>query len=545
MTLGNVLRCSDLELRYGEVRAVAGVNLRFSPGQITAVVGANGAGKSSLLGMLGGALSPAAGSIHLGDRRIDNMSTSRVARLGVLRTFQDGQLFDAMSVREALTIAVSGRMHTSAISRVFFLPGARSADRAIGAEVDRLVAAFRLAVLQYARIGELSLGQAKIVLLASVAAARPQWALLDEPGAALARAEVPGVAEVIRSLIERDPGMGVVLVEHDGELVRSVADRVVVMEQGRVIEDLRRDDPGWAEILGGTMRGTGSRRPSLGDAVGSAPPSVPEPAPSAAVEAAPSAAAEPDSAAGIAVSGCTVSYQRVVACHDIALTVARGEMVGLVGSNGAGKSTILRAIMGLTRPDTGTVTLAGADVGSLAPHSRARRGLALIAGGRGLLPQLTVRENIELGARLGHYRRRHFEAAGIGDVDPYELFPALRRKASLPAGLLSGGEQQMVAIARSLSASPEFLMIDELSLGLSYSLVSDLFAVLGEMSSRGLALLIVDQNYKFVLERTSRCYVLAQGRVIFSGSSSAALARNDLFRPVFLGDDQYEASATR
>jgi ABC-type branched-subunit amino acid transport system ATPase component len=518
----NQLECRGLSLRYGEVQAVCDVSLTFEQGEVTAVVGANGAGKSSLLGMLGGGLRPAAGEIRLGGRHVGAKPIDEVARLGILRTFQDGQLFPAMTVTETVTIAIARRLHSSVFQRMAFLPSARRQDAAIRREVSTVLGLFGLEQLRHSRVGDLSLGQAKVVLLASVAAVQPRWALLDEPGAALARAEVPGVAAVIRSLVERDPTMGVILVEHDGELVRSVADRVVVMERGRVTADHRPSDPGWDEVLGGTIRLRKSDAPVFREVAlpaGRVPPVTTETAPRI----------------GIALSDCMVAYHRVVACRDISLKVDPGEMVSLVGSNGAGKSTILRAMMGLVQPNSGTVMIAGRDVTSASPHRRARLGLGMVAGGRGLLPELTVRENIELGTILGERRRRSRQGSVPAAVDALALFPALAHKASVPAGLLSGGEQQMVAIARSLSAAPEYLMIDELSLGLSVAVVQELMSVLSKMVSDGLALLIVDQDYQLALEHTSRCYVLGQGRLIFEGDSREALRRDNLFRPVFLG----------
>jgi branched-chain amino acid transport system ATP-binding protein len=209
-------------------------------------------------------------------------------------------------------------------------------------------------------------------------------------------------------------------------------------------------------------------------------------------------------------------YGRIEALKGISLTVDEGEVVTLIGSNGAGKSTTLRSISGLTPASSGTVTFAGEDITLVAPHEIVVRGIALAPEGRHCFPRMTVRENLDLGA----HRRRGPEIAEDLDL-VFTLFPRLRERERQKAGTMSGGEQQMLAIGRALMARPQLLMLDEPSMGIAPILVQRIYETIGEINRTGVAILLVEQNANYALEIARRGYVLETGTVALENESAA------------------------
>jgi branched-chain amino acid transport system ATP-binding protein len=223
-------------------------------------------------------------------------------------------------------------------------------------------------------------------------------------------------------------------------------------------------------------------------------------------------------------------YGPVKALHGISLTVGEGEVVAVLGANGAGKTTTLRAVSGTVKR-SGEIVFAGNRISRRPPEAVARLGIAHVPEGRGTLTDLSVRENLRLGA----YVRR--DRAGIREDEQRVLsyFPWLEDRARQTAGTLSGGEQQMLALARALMLRPKLVLLDEPSLGLAPMVVSEIFRIVGELNEReGLAVLVVEQNAVLALEASSRAYVLEVGKVAVEGSS-AELRRNESVRRSYLG----------
>jgi branched-chain amino acid transport system ATP-binding protein len=223
-------------------------------------------------------------------------------------------------------------------------------------------------------------------------------------------------------------------------------------------------------------------------------------------------------------------YGDLVAVRDVSLEVHAGELVALIGSNGAGKTTTLRAICGLIRPRRGTVELDGARVDGLSSSAIAARGIAHVPEGRQLFPTMTVRENLELGARTAESRRAR--AASLERV--YVLFPRLAERHAQLAGTLSGGEQQMTAIGRALMARPRILMLDEPSLGLAPVVVTAIFENLVTINRDGTTVLLVEQNVLRALKLCVRAYVLENGAVTLAGTRDELLA-DERVKRAYLG----------
>jgi len=238
----------------------------------------------------------------------------------------------------------------------------------------------------------------------------------------------------------------------------------------------------------------------------------------------------------------TCGYGRVEVLREVTIEVRQGEVVTLIGSNGAGKSTLLRALSGLIGVWDGTITFAGEDVTRRAPEYVVRRGLALVPEGRKLFGPMSVRENLELGA---YAVRRRPDAANAFAEDlalVHELFPVLASRASQPAATLSGGEQQMLAIARAIMSRPKMMLLDEPSLGLAPKVIAEIFSVLDTLRERGLTILLVEQDAKIALKHADRGYVLRTGSVALSGAADELLSNDDV-RLIYLGAWRGESDA--
>ncbi len=234
----------------------------------------------------------------------------------------------------------------------------------------------------------------------------------------------------------------------------------------------------------------------------------------------------------IDVEGVDFSYGRLQVLFDVSVHVEQGEALALLGTNGAGKSTLLRVVCGLERPSSGSVTYEGADITGQAAERLVGHGLALIAGGRAIFPDLTVRENLEIQAVPIHRQRALVRERTARVLD---TFPALKRSLRRHAGTMSGGEQQQLALAKALLLDPKVLCIDELSLGLAPVVVQELMAIVQSLLETGLTLVIVEQSLSVACQICERAVFMEKGEVRFEGRAAELLERDDLARAVFLG----------
>ena len=223
-------------------------------------------------------------------------------------------------------------------------------------------------------------------------------------------------------------------------------------------------------------------------------------------------------------------YGEVQILWDVSLELEKGKLTSLVGSNGVGKTTLLRTVMGLVKPWQGSITFDGRDVTRVSPHAKAAQGLVMVPEGRQLFTDMSVYENLEMGAFTPR-ARAHFQR-NLERV--YDMFPRLKERRDQKAGTLSGGEQQMLAVARGLMAQPEILMFDELSLGLAPFLVLELFEILRRLKDEGLTMLLVEQDVQLALTISDYAYVLAHGRIELEGPSRE-VAQNEHVRKAYLG----------
>ena len=490
------LEVRDLGITFGGIKAATAVTFTAPPGKVTSVIGPNGAGKTTVLNLIGGFYRPDSGSIRLGERELAGRAAWKVARAGIARTYQTTKLFATMSIVDNVLIALRrGRL------------GSMAADAA--SRGDRDAAEALLAFVGYhgslsTPAGDLPHVDRRLVEIARALAMRPRVLLLDEPAAGLMRSDKDALSRLIRRIA--DLGIAVILVEHDMLLVMGISDAVIVLDAGVRIAagspiEVRHDPRVLKAYLGGgEMRARPRATPWSGahDAV-------------------------------LTTVKLTAGYGAAPVLDNVSLDVRPGEMVTIIGSNGAGKSTTMRAISGLLRPVDGAIVLDNVPINELETHQIARRGLALVPEGRQVFPELSVLDNLVLGAHSRKDADRDDEIAGL-----LERFPRLKERLTIRAGLLSGGEQQMLAIARGLMAKPRILLLDEPSLGLAPAMINELFDILAGLRDEGVTILLVDQMAALALTVADRGYVLELGKIVRSDNATG-LADDPELEAAYLG----------
>ena len=490
------LEVRDLGITFGGIKAATAVTFTAPPGKVTSVIGPNGAGKTTVLNLIGGFYRPDSGSIRLGERELAGRAAWKVARAGIARTYQTTKLFATMSIVDNVLIALRrgrlGSMAADAASR-----GDRDAGEALLAFVGYHGSLSTPA-------GDLPHVDRRLVEIARALAMRPRVLLLDEPAAGLMRSDKDALSRLIRRIA--DLGIAVILVEHDMKLVMGISDAVIVLDAGVRIAagspiEVRHDPRVLKAYLGGgEMRARPRVSPWSGahDAV-------------------------------LTTVKLTAGYGAAPVLDNVSLDVRPGEMVTIIGSNGAGKSTTMRAISGLLRPVDGVIVLDNVPISELETHQIARRGLALVPEGRQVFPELSVLDNLVLGAHSRKDADRDDEIAGL-----LQRFPRLKERLTIRAGLLSGGEQQMLAIARGLMAKPRILLLDEPSLGLAPAMINELFDILAGLRDEGVTILLVDQMAALALTVADRGYVLELGKIVRTDSATG-LADDPELEAAYLG----------
>ncbi len=475
------LHIRDIGIRFGGVQAAQGVSLHAPAGSITSIIGPNGAGKTTVLNMISGFYTPDSGQIEL-DQPLAGLPAWKTARAGIARTYQTTQLFGEMSVLDNVLVAMQkGRLG-------FIFSRSSAAQRALALDLLALVG-YRGAVNIPAE--DLPHVDRRLVEIARALATAPSVLLLDEPAAGLSRRDTDALAMLLRQLAGF--GLTVILVEHDMALVMAVSERLLVLDAGKPITvgtpaEVQQNERVIAAYLGGTEYQATPRNEAW----------------------------DGSHDARLYVKDLVIDYGAAPVVNKVNLVVNPGELVAILGANGAGKSSILQCLAGLHRASGGSILLDNENIEQASASNIAGQGLALVPEGRQVFPYLSVRDNLLLG---GYSRRDAFDAdAEIEAI--LKRFPRLRDRIDSAAGLLSGGEQQMVAVGRGLMAKPKILLLDEPSLGLSPSMIGELYDALAALRDEGVTLLLVDQMANLALQVADRAYVLETGCVIKSGSAS-------------------------
>ncbi len=532
MTVGQErLKCSAVTVNFGGIVALEDIDVTVPSATVVGLVGPNGAGKSTLFGVLSGLLRPSKGTVVLDGVDITDSRPQQRANWGMARTFQHPELFADLTVREHLVLAHRAKHDQRRIwSDLFTMGSFRSADTVEKTQVDELVAMLGLTAIADRTAVGLPLGVARLIELGRALASSPTVLLLDEPSSGLDSSDTEQFESTLGA-IARQRGISVLLVEHDVELVMRMCTWVYVLDFGKMIAngapDVVRADPGvraaylGEEVSGANAATNGS---SAGATVhGSA--RAPLPPQSVAGQPRPSA---------LVLEGLSVRYGDAKALSDVSFDLPQGQVLAVLGPNGAGKSSLARAIAGLV-PSGGQIVLAGEEISGWPAHRVRRAGIVHLPEGRGVFRGLTVTENLRMGvATLGsrQARREAVERA-------FEIFPALDRRRHHIAGLLSGGEQQMLSLARALATMPKLLIADELSLGLAPLMVDVVFEGLARARDAGVTVIMTEQYVYRALSFADQCLVLQRGEIAWKGP--ADIAKGEVLRH-YLGDGMMAAT---
>jgi len=481
---GVLLDIAGLSRRFGGVRALDGVRLTLRAGEVLGLIGPNGSGKTTLVNCVTGLVAPDAGRITFAGRDITRLRADRVANAGIARTFQTVALVDDMTALDSVAVARRGDPATARAEAMALLDRVGAAGIAIRP------------------CGGLPSGARRRVEIARALALQPRLLLLDEPAAGLNATEQADLAQRLRGLA-RD-GMALLVIEHDMAFLAPLVDRLACLDEGRLIAD------GPPEAVRGDAR--------VIEAYLGTPATAPP-------RARPPKRAMP---AILSVRNLEIRHGAVVALRGIDLDIQPGQAVALLGANGAGKTTLMKAIIGLLRPTAGDIQFEQASIARLAPDRRARNGIGYCPEGRRVFPGLTVAENLAVACwGKAAARRRGTDAV-------FALFPALAARRHSPAWQLSGGQQQMLALGRSLMNAPRLLLLDEPSLGLSPLLADEVIGRIPAIVAGGTPVLLAEQNAAKALAVCEMAYVLKGGAVTFHGPA-AELAASDELRSAFLG----------
>jgi ABC-type branched-subunit amino acid transport system ATPase component/ABC-type branched-subunit amino acid transport system permease subunit len=479
---GAALEVSGVSKHFGGIRAVSSASLAIASGEIHALIGPNGAGKTTLFNLVSGLYVPDEGSVRMNGAELRDLRPDNICQQGLARSFQITNLFRTLTIYENLRLSLQARH-----------PGRFNIWRDIDsygevhAETAELMRFLGLEGIETIEGGELSYGGQRLVDLGIALGSKPQVLLLDEPLAGLAAAERDRVSNLVKNIAASIP---VLIVEHDIDRVLGISHRVTVMNQGEVLmagtpEEVRRDARVQQVYTGtGTPPVTGrsadvSREKQL-----------------------------------LTVHKVNTFYGKSHVLNDVSLDVREGEIVALLGRNGAGKSTLLKSLAGLVPPASGTIDFDGEAIAGLPAHEIARGGVGYVPQGRGLFAGMSVADNLALG-RLA---RVTDGASGVvwDQKTVFEHFPRLKERMGVHADYLSGGEQQMAAVARALSGNVRLLLLDEPFEGLAPAVIQELFTVFDQLRKH-CSIVIVEHNLDLVLALADRVFVLERGAVFHTG----------------------------
>ncbi|MDO8717466.1 MAG: branched-chain amino acid ABC transporter ATP-binding protein/permease [Polaromonas sp.] len=486
---GIVLEIEGIDKHFGGIQAVKNAHLRLQAGEIHALIGPNGAGKTTTFNLVSGMFAPDRGTVKLNGRQIQGLPPHRICQQGLARSFQITNLFRGLPIYENLRLSLQAR-HAARFNMW------RDIDSypEIHAETAELMKFLGLEGMENIEGGELSYGGQRLVDLGIALGSKPQVLLMDEPLAGLAAAERERVSNLVKTIASNIP---VLIVEHDIDRVLGFSQQVTVMNQGSVLmagtpEEARADQQ-VQEIYTGTgtppvtgrLAGDATSRPQL-----------------------------------LRFEGVNAFYGKSHILNDASLEVREGEIVALLGRNGAGKSTLLKTLTGLLKPASGQIEYAGRNIAGLPAPDIARMGIGYVPQGRGLFSGMTVAENLSLG------RLARATDGSNGTVWSEEkilqYFPRLKERMHTPADYLSGGEQQMVAVARALSGNVRLLLLDEPFEGLAPAVVQELFTVFDQLR-REVSIIIVEHNLDLVLALADRVFALERGAVFHTGPAEPLL----------------------
>jgi branched-chain amino acid transport system permease protein len=511
------LSVEDVFKSYGGVKALNGVSLTADAGRVTALIGSNGSGKTTLLNLVCGYSTVSSGTVRLGGQVISGLSPARVARMGVGRTFQTPAVPVGVSVLDTVAAGGFHAAHCGVLACALRLPKYYRTKRLTTERAHQYLRVVGLDHLAGEDASSLALGTRRLVEVARALCANPRLLLLDEPASGLSTSEVERLGKIIR--LAARSGVTVVLIEHNFGFVAEVSDSVHVLHLGELIAsgapaEVGRDPRVVSSYLG---ESAAAEEEEKGTAVSARPRA-------AMLETGPQTPA-------LVLTGARSGYGdlRVVDGVDLSLYAGRIEVV--LGRNGVGKTTLLSTIAGQVPLWSGSLTVDGVSVAKRKAYRRAGSGIALVQEGKRIFGQRTVWQNLMLGTHSLRISRAERVAVCRRLAGQ---FPMLEPRLSQRAGSLSGGQQQMLAIAQALAANPRVLLLDEPSAGLAPAIIDDLFARIRSLADDGLAVLLVEQLAERAVRVADHVTVLDGGKIVASGPPEDFSQRADL-QKVYLG----------
>lgn len=541
----SLLTVKDLGKSFGGVKAVDGISFELEAGELLALIGPNGAGKSTTFNMVNGQLQADRGSIHFAGKELVGLAPRDIWRLGVGRTFQIAETFSSLTVIENVQMAL-----LSHAGQVFsFFKTARTHERTRALELLEQVG---MASQADRPCSALAYSDVKRVELAIALANRPRLLLMDEPTAGMAPKERNALMVLTKKLV-LEQQIAVLFTEHSMDVVFAHADRMIVLARGRLIAQGKADDIRKDAKVQEVYFGSGAT--FEGEASGSGPTAQAQSTEGLA-KASPKAQLAPDahnrlsavqkledvdkdvSARGetqplLSVQSLKAWYGAAQILYDVSFQVKRGEVVALMGRNGAGKSTTMKALMGLLEKRTGDVQFMGRDISKDAAHRIAASGLGYVPEDRRIFTDLTVLENLEVGRQKARLWPDGSAAPTWTVQQLFTLFPNLGEMPRRPGGQMSGGEQQMLTVARSLMGNPYLVLLDEPSEGVAPVIVEQMVQMILELKKQGVSILLSEQNLHFARLVCDRAYVLEKGQIRFSGTMTE-LDANEHVRQTYL-----------
>jgi len=487
---GTVLEVKGISKHFGGIRAVTDASLQIGAGEIHALIGPNGAGKTTLFNLVSGLYPLDQGSIRLKGREIQGVPSDLICHSGLARSFQITNLFRGLSIYENLRLSLQAQS-----AGRFNIWRDIDGFPEIHAETAELAKFLGLEGIEGIEAGELSYGGQRLVDLGIALGSKPQVLLLDEPLAGLAAAERERVSRLIRNVAANIP---VLIVEHDIDRVLGFSQRVTVMNQGEV-------------LMTGSPEAVRADRRVQQIYTGTGIPVIAHSRSDEAREGAPHI---------LRFEGVNTFYGKSHILNDATLDVREGEIVALLGRNGAGKSTLLKTLAGLVPLASGSIEYEGREIAGMPAPDISRMGIGYVPQGRGLFAGMTVRENLSLG-RLA---RKTDSSHGVvwSEAQILEYFPRLKERIDVAADYLSGGEQQMVAVARAMSGNVKLLLLDEPFEGLAPTVILELFRVF-DLLRRHTSIVIVEHNLDLVLALADRVFALERGAVFHQGPAAPLL----------------------
>ena len=476
-----LLDVRQVSVSFGGLQALSEVSIDVQVGHVTGLIGPNGAGKTTLFNVITGLLGPNTGQVELDGRDITRRKPHQRARLGIGRTFQRLETFGSLTARENVLVAAEMRRGWS-----------HDRKRSPGVIADEILARVGLLEVAEDRVDRLPTGTARLVELGRALATQPRVLLLDEPSAGLNESETATLGELLREVA--GSGLGVLLVEHDMSFVMGTCERIHVLDFGRIISvgtptEVQGDDTVRAAYLGEDeeqeRKAPAAASGDGGNAGTAAPPAL-------------------------ELRDVHAGYGTIDVLHGVTLTVRTGAVFALLGPNGAGKSTALKVASGQIAPNSGEVRLFGSSVQGKSSDALARAGVCAIPEGRGIFPNLTVTENLRMATYTGPPMSELEERA-------FTRFPRLRDRRRQLAGTLSGGEQQMLSMARALTTDPKVLLLDELSMGLAPIVVEELYEIVSRIAAEDVSILIVEQFAHEVLDVAETAAIMLHGQIQLTG----------------------------